>query len=189
MNVWSRRILGAEVHERECRLLARDFFDRICRNEGIESGTSAILHSDNGMPMRSYKLAAKMKEIGISLSFSRPSVSNDNAYPESWFRTLKYHQSHPTRQFRSLDAVRCWVECFVEWYNGQHCHSSIKCVTPNQQHSGEAHGIFTIRQQTYERAREENPRRWSVPTRCWKQPEVFKMNYPRLEKSNPAKKK
>ncbi len=98
MDVWSGRILGAEVHERECSQLARDFFDRVCRDEGIEPMTSTVLHSDNGAPMRSYKLSAKMRELGISLSFSRPRVSNDNAYAESLFRTMKYHQSYPSRQ-------------------------------------------------------------------------------------------
>ena len=88
IDAWSRRILGVEVHEQECSLLARDFFDRICRDEGIGSATSTVLHSDNGAPMRSYKLAAKMREIDISLSFSRPRVSNDNAYAESLFRTM-----------------------------------------------------------------------------------------------------
>jgi hypothetical protein len=39
-----------EVHEQECSLLARDFFDRICRDEGIGSATSTVLHSDNGAP-------------------------------------------------------------------------------------------------------------------------------------------
>jgi putative transposase len=77
-----------EVHEQECSILARDFFDRICRDEGIGLATSTVLPSDNGAPMRSYKLAAKMREIGISLSFSRPRVSNDNAYAESLFRTM-----------------------------------------------------------------------------------------------------
>ena len=182
MDVWSRRILGVEVHERECSQLARDFFDRVCRDEGIGSTTSTILHSDNGAPMRSYKLAAKMRELGISLSFSRPRVSNDNAYAESLFRTLKYHQSYPARRFRSLDAVRCWVDGFVEWYNGEHRHSGIKYVTPNQRHFGEADEICAIRQQTYEKACEENPRRWSRPPRCWKQPEVVKINHPRSEK-------
>ena len=35
MDVWSRRILGVEVHERECSELASAFFDRVCRDEGI----------------------------------------------------------------------------------------------------------------------------------------------------------
>jgi putative transposase len=91
--------------------------------------------------MRSYKLAAKVKEIGISLSFSRLRVSNDHADSESLFRTLKDHQSDPTRRFRSLDAVRCWVESFVEWCNGVYRHTGIKYVTPNQRYFGGAHAI------------------------------------------------
>ena len=84
--------------------------------------------------LRSIKLAAKMRELGISLSFSRPGVSNDNAYAESLFKTMKYHQSYPMRRFRNLDSVRCWIESFVEWYNSEHRHSGIKYVTPNQRH-------------------------------------------------------
>ena len=135
--------------------------------------------------VRPYDLTSwrqKMREIGISLSFSRPRVSNDNAYAESLFRTMKYHESYPLRRFRSLDAVRCWVAGFVEWYNGERRHSGIKYVTPNQRHFGEANEICAIRQQTYEKACQENPRHWSRLPRCWKQPEVVKINHPRPEK-------
>ena len=185
MDVWSRRILGTEVQDVECSKLASEFFDRVCRDEGITSDAAAVLHSDNGAPMRSFKLAAKMRELGILLSFSRPGVSNDNAYAESLFRTMKYHQSYPLRRFRSLDTVRCWIEVFVEWYNGEHRHSGIKYVTPNQRHFGEADAICAIRQQTYSKAHQENPHRWSRPPRCWKQPEIVKFNYPRSEKQRP----
>jgi len=50
MDVWSRRILGAEVHDVECSKLACDFFDRVCRDEGLTSDAAAVLHSDNGAP-------------------------------------------------------------------------------------------------------------------------------------------
>jgi hypothetical protein len=95
MDVWSRRILGAEVREHECSELASAFFDRVCRDEGFSKETAAILHLDNGAPMSSLTSAAKKAELWVSLSFSRPRVSNDNAYAESWFRTMKYHQSYP----------------------------------------------------------------------------------------------
>jgi putative transposase len=88
MDVWSRRILGTEVHECESGQLARDFFERVCRDEEINNESSPILHSDNGAPMRSFTLASKMAELGVSLSFSRPRVSNDNAFAESLFRTM-----------------------------------------------------------------------------------------------------
>lgn len=179
MDVWSRRIIGAEVHECETGELAKNFFDRICRDEGITRQDATVLHADNGAPMRSYTLAAKMNELGVSLSFSRPRVSNDNAFAESVFRTMKYHQSYPSRRFRDLPSVRAWVESFVDWYNNEHRHSGIKYVTPNQRHYGEADEICHIRQETYEKARQKNPRRWTRTTRDWSQPQVVRVNHPR----------
>ena len=85
-----------------------------------------------------YTLAAKLAELGISLSFSRPRVSNDNDYAESWFRNIKGHQSYPARRIRDLHSVRAWVDGFVVWYKAEHRHSGIKDVTPNQRHYGEA---------------------------------------------------
>jgi transposase InsO family protein len=183
MDVWSRRILGVEVHERECSKLASVFFDRICRDEGISQESATVLHSDNGAPMRSFTLAAKMTELGVSLSFSRPRVSNDNAYAESWFRTMKYHQSYPLRRFRDLLSVKAWVDGFVDWYNAEHRHSGIKYVTPNQRHYGQADAICAIRQQTYEEARQRHPQRWSRQPRDWSQPQVVSINQPRVQNS------
>jgi transposase InsO family protein len=179
MDVWSRRILGVEVHDRECGKLVKDCFERVSRDEGISSGSTAILHADNGAPMRSYTLAAKMAELGISLSFSRPQVSNDNAYVESWFCTMKYHQSYPVRRFRDLLSVRAWVDGFVDWYNPEQHHSGIKYVTPNQRHYGEADAICSVRQRTYEQARQEDPRRWVRQPRDWFQPQIVRVNHPR----------
>ena len=179
IDVWSRRILGVEAHERECSKLASDFFDRICRDEEISKEMAAVLHSDNGAPMRSLTLAAKMADLGVSLSFSRPRVSNDNAYAESWFRTMKYHQSYPLRRFRDLHSVKTWIDGFVDWYNTEHRHSGIKYVTPNQRHYGQADTICRIRQQTYEEARQKHPQRWSRQPRDWSQPQVVSINHSR----------
>ena len=76
-----------------------------------------MLHSDNGAAMRSFILAAKMAELGISLALSRPRVSNDNAFAESIFRTLKYHHSYHHRRFRDTLSVKEWVDQFIAWYN------------------------------------------------------------------------
>jgi putative transposase len=179
IDVWSRRILGVEVHERECAQLASTFFDRVCRDEGISGRSATVLHSDNGAPMRSFTLAAKLAELGVASSFSRPRVSNDNAYAESWFRTMKYHQSYPLRRFRDLSVVRIWVDAFVDWYNTEHRHSGIQYVTPDQRHHGQADAICAQRQKTYEQARQEHPQRWSRSTRDWSQPAVVRINHPR----------
>jgi transposase InsO family protein len=187
VDLWSRRILGTEVHECESGQFARDFFERVCRDEEINNESSPILHSVNGAPMRSFTLASKMAELGVSLSFSRPRVSNDNAFAESLFRTMKYHQSYPLKRFRDLVSVRAWVDGFVEWYNNDHRHSSIKYVTPNQRHYGQADAICVIRQQTYEQAFLLNPQRWTQAPRDWSQPEVVKINHPRPMQSLAAR--
>ncbi len=70
-----------------------------------------------------------MAELGVLLSFSRPRVRNVNADAESWFRTMKDHQSYPFRRFRDLLSVKGWVDGFVDWCKAEHQHSSIKYVT------------------------------------------------------------
>ena len=82
------------------------------------------------------QMRAKMYDLGVVTSRSRPRVSNDNPYSESLFRTVKYHPRWPSEGFKSLDEARKWVKEFVYWYNNEHRHSRIKFVTPCQRHDG-----------------------------------------------------
>ena len=69
-------------------------------------------------------------------------MSNDNAFSESLFRTLKYCLNWPSDGFATLDISRDWVSDFADWYNNDHCHSSIKFVTPMQRQNGEDKAIL-----------------------------------------------
>jgi putative transposase len=104
---------------------------------------------------------------GIVPSFSRPHVSDDNPYSEALFRTLKYTSTYPRTPFIDLAAARRWVAEFVGWYNGEHRHSGIRYVTPNERHSGIEHAILAQRRELYERARSANPERWTGDVRNW----------------------
>ena len=112
-------------------------------------------------------MLATLQQLGIKPSFSRPSVSNDNPYSESLFRTLKYRPSYPAQPFTDLHAARLWVHDFVEWYNKEHRHSAIKFVTPVQPHAGGDAKIQAYRKQVYEQARLENPMRERSHIRNW----------------------
>src|SRR5690606_12673924 len=101
-------------------------------------------------PMKSYTLMAKLEDLGISPSYSRPRVSNDNAFPEALFRTLKYCPQWPSQGFKSLGEARQWVQRFVQWYNQEHRHSKIRFVTPAQRHAGEDIAILAQRKRVYE---------------------------------------
>jgi putative transposase len=132
MDIWSRRIVGWEVHATQSSELAAQLLQRLCIAEGVET-PKCVLHSDNGAPMKGSTMLATMHDLGITKSFSRPQVSDDNAHVESLFRHLKYAPSYPTRGFDDLVAARTWVGQFVAWYNSQHLHSGIGCGTPDDQ--------------------------------------------------------
>jgi hypothetical protein len=55
----------------------------------------------------------------------------DNAFVASVFRTAKYRPEFPASGgLRDLQATRQWASDFVHWYNHDHHHSGICCVSP-----------------------------------------------------------
>jgi putative transposase len=105
--------------------------------------------------------------LGIKPSYSRPRVSDDNAFAEALFRTAKYRPEFPLKGFADLNAARQWAAVFVHWYNHEHRHSGIRYVTPAQRHSGQDGRLLAARHAVYQEARDRNPQRWSGPTRNW----------------------
>ncbi|MGK0524796.1 MAG: putative transposase [Pseudomonadales bacterium] len=166
MDIYSRKIVAWEIHEAESGELARKLVERALLREGCWHNPP-VLHSDNGAPMTSYMLKARLAELGMLMSHSRPRVSNDNPYSESLFRTVKYCPEWPPKGFESLTAVRDWMLAFEYAYNEQHLHSGIRFVTPADRHRGVDHERLAHRKLVYERAKRQNPRRWSGNTRNW----------------------
>ena len=166
IDVWSRRIVGWAVHERESADHAAALIQAICAETGVDSA-GLVLHSDNGKPMRGSTMLAMLQWLGIVPSFSRPHVSNDNPYSESLLRTLKQAPVYPRLPFASAGNARAWVGRFAAWYNGEHRHSGIRFVTPDQRHRGEDLQILARRAELYEAARRNRPARWSRHTRDW----------------------
>jgi transposase InsO family protein len=166
MDVWSRRIVGWEVHDRESEDLAAALIRRTCDENHVDPN-GLILHSDNGKPMRGSTMVATLQWLGIIPSFSRPHVSNDNPYSESLFNTLKHTPAYPRLPFADEASARAWVQRFVTWYNAEHRHSGIRFVTPDQRHFGAETAILARRHELYQQARRRRPERWSRHTRDW----------------------
>ena len=166
LDIYSRKIVGWQVHDRELSSLAADLMVDICLREGIQRH-QVTLHSDNGSPMKGATMLATLHYLGVTPSFSRPSVSNDNPYSEAAFRTLKYQPDYPAEPFSDITAARNWTEGFIDWYNNEHLHSGIKFVTPAQRHEGKDTEILDKRKQVYLTARSKNSNRWSGNIRNW----------------------
>ena len=165
-DIFSRKIVGWEVHEEELAEHAGVLIRKACLAEGIHE-EGLVLHADNGGPMKGATMLATLQKLGVVPSFSRPSVSDDNPYSESLFRTLKYTPAYPNKPFESLDAARKWVHDFVQWYNNEHRHSAIRYVTPTERHSDQEHRLLKQREAVYKAAQQRNPQRWSGNTRNW----------------------
>jgi transposase InsO family protein len=181
LDIYSRKVVGWEVHAIESMDLSSRLLEKICLEEKINKN-QLHLHSDNGGPMKGATMLVTMQWLGVVPSFSRPSVSNDNPFSESMFRTLKYCPQYPSQPFENIEAARDWVKKFVLWYNKVHLHSGIKFVTPDSKHKSEDIEILKKRNDIYKIAREKNQNRWSGETRNWKPIECVKLNNLKREK-------
>ncbi len=175
LDVWSRKVVGFRVEDVESTALASELLQTALSDEGHD-GKGLVVHADNGGPMKGATMKATMEKLGVISSFSRPRVSDDNAFSEALFRTAKYWIEYPRKPFASLEDAHAWVAKFVDWYNGRHLHSGITFVTPADRHAGRDTAILVRRRTVYERARRRHPERWARSTRLWNAPLVVRLN-------------
>nr|WP_319493485.1 IS3 family transposase [uncultured Desulfobacter sp.] len=166
MDLYSRKIVAYQMYDCESGEFASDLIMDACLREKINK-KQVTLHSDNGAPMKSVTMLAKLQDLGVIPSFSRPSVSNDNPFSESLFKTQKYRPEYPAKPFDTMQEAREWVHTFEDWYNNAHLHSGIGFVTPADRHNGNDVAVLANRHQIYQNARSKHPERWSGRTRNW----------------------
>lgn len=171
-DIWTKEIVGWEVHEEENDRISSKMFQRLKAHYNLRG---VVLHSDNGNPMRGSLMLMTMYNLGVIPSYSRARVSNDNPFSESLFKTMKYMPAYPGR-FKHIDQAREWMAEFVHWYNTMHRHSAIGYVTPAQRRNGESQEIFRKRNETIKRAKEMHPERWSSAPRLWGCDDVVWLN-------------
>lgn len=122
-------------------------------------GVPLVLHADNGASMRSTGLLDALESAGVSASYSRPRVSDDNPFSESLFKTLKYDSSCPER-FDDIGHAREWTEQFLHRYANEHRHGGLSRHTPAAVFFGTAAAIRRYRQDRLDRIWTEHPERF-----------------------------
>jgi len=172
IDVWSRKIVGWEIHTRESAEIAEEMFRRLAREKDLQT---VRLHSDNGHPMKGSMLLVTLHLLGVLPSFSRPRVSNDNPFIESFFKTVKFTPGYPGR-FQNIEHAWEWMADFVDWYNTVHRHSGIGYITPEQRHNGQVKKIMRFRNNVMNEARINHPERFSGEPVRWKEHPVVYLN-------------
>jgi transposase InsO family protein len=156
MDVFSRKVVGHRVEHTETAALASALIrDAVTDNQQ----RPAVLHADNGAPMRAGTTLDLARSLGIELSYSRPRVSDDNPYSESLFKTVKYDLGFP-RRFQDLHHAQAHMAAFFADYNTNHRHSGLNYYTPAAVHDGLAEQARRRRQATLDACYARNPHRY-----------------------------
>ncbi len=113
LDIFSKKIVGWNVHATQESNLSAVLIEEICLKEKINKH-QLVIHSDNGGPMKGATMLATLQKLCVVPSFSRPSVSNDNPFSQSLFKTLKYCPIFPSKPFESIKAAKAWMEIFCE---------------------------------------------------------------------------
>ena len=105
LDLYSRKIVGFEVHDTDSAEHAAHLARRTALAEGVHAMPARpVLHGDNGATLKATTVLAMLHWLGIKPSYSRPRVSDDNAFAEALFRTAKYRPEFPLKGFADLDS-------------------------------------------------------------------------------------
>ena len=128
LDIFNREVIGWSVDNS----LASEGVIRALKNSILTQGKDAqvIFHSDRGSQYASEKFRSFLSENEVLPSMSRKGNCFDNAYVESFFKTLK---SDLRIMGVTLTTENILSELFyyIEvWYNRQRIHSSLGYVSP-----------------------------------------------------------
>lgn len=174
LDLFSRHVVAWMISSKENAGLAKHVFKQALETHQISPQT-LIVHQDRGAPMTAYSFRDLVQSLGADLSYSRPRVSNDNAFSESHFRTAKYHASYPGK-FSNATHARQWFSDFVEQYETTP-HSGLNDYCPADVWNNRIDAIHAARQSALDQHYEQHPNRYvNGPPKAKRPPKSVSIN-------------
>jgi putative transposase len=175
IDLFSRFALAWMVSLKENSALAQQLMGEAIARYGIAAGQLTI-HQDRGAPMIAHRYIDLLSEMQITLSHSRPRVSNDNAFSEAQFKTQKSQPDYPGR-FHGVGHGRTWCDEYFQWYNFDHHHSGLAGFTPEQVFTRRYLEVAKAKQLALDAAYAKHPERFVAgPPRVAMPPERVVIN-------------
>jgi putative transposase len=175
LDLFSRFALAWMVSRKENSALAQQLMSEAVARYRISAGQLTV-HQDRGAPMIAHRYIDLLTEMDITLSHSRPRVSNDNAFSEAQFKTQKSQPDYPGR-FHSAGHGRKWCDEYFQWYNFDHHHSGLAGFTPEQVFTGRYREVATEKQRALDESFARYPERFVAgPPRAALPPERVVIN-------------
>lgn len=132
IDVYSRKCIGWELSRRIDTELVLNAFD-MAVDARIQLGIAGLIHhSDQGVQYACNEYVDRLKELGIQISMSRKGNPYDNAFAESFMKTLKAEEVY-LKEYRTFDEAYNNIKQFIERvYNKKRLHSSIGYLPPDE---------------------------------------------------------
>ena len=130
LDVFSRRCVGWDLSRKIDTQLTLTALLKALQTRKTDDLKNLIHHSDQGVQYASMEYVNYLKDIGIQISMSRKGNPYDNAFAESFMKTLKYEEVYLNEYGRFNDALQNIEHFIEEVYNLKRLHSSIGYKSP-----------------------------------------------------------
>ncbi len=130
MDLFTRKIVGWSISERLDVSVCLDALRSAVLTEKPEKGL--IHHSDRGVQYACTLYREELEKNGMIPSMSAKGYCYDNAFMESFFKTLKAEEVYLT-EYETLEDVKKNIPRFIEeMYNKKRRHSSLGYYSPEE---------------------------------------------------------
>jgi putative transposase len=132
LDLYSRKCIGWELSRNLGSQLTMNALAKALENRLTEPTKGLIHHSDQGVQYASKDYVDCIKRHDILISMSRKGNPYDNAFAESFIKTLKWEEVYLNEYETFEDALRNIWHFIEKVYNKKRLHSSIGYRSPNQ---------------------------------------------------------
>jgi transposase InsO family protein len=128
LDVYSRRVVGWSISRQLDSSVAQQALEFALKERQPAPGL--IHHSDRGVQYACGDYVQRLEAAGVTISMSRPGNPWDNAWAESFIKTLKVEEVDG-RHYRNFDHAASMIGSFIEeLYNEKRLHSALDYRSP-----------------------------------------------------------
>lgn len=132
LDVFSRKIVGWNLSQTLESGLATNALTMAIQNRSFLGFAGLIHHSDRGVQYACQQYTALLEQNDIAISMSAKGNPYDNAFAESFNKTIKYEEVY-LNEYETFDDALENIERFIEEvYNKKRLHSSIDYRSPDR---------------------------------------------------------